>query len=116
MNIKHVKDKAVSGGEESNIKIKNSTFNNVGVGIVSKDGSNVFANNTSILNYKLHAIMSYVKKDYYSMPSINVTECNFDQNNPYGRQKGTKMIVDNIVIKESDINVEKLYKSGIMKK
>ena len=116
VNIKHVKDKAVSGGEESIIKIKNSTFNNVGVGIVSKDGSNVFVNNTTILNYKLHAIMSYVKKDYYSMPSINVTECNFDQNNPYGRQKGTKMIVDNIVIKESDINVEKLYKSGIMKK
>ena len=60
--------------------------------------------------------MSYIKKDYYSMSSINVIECNLGNNNPYVRQKGTKMIVDNIVIKESEIDVEKLYKSGIMKK
>ena len=54
--------------------------------------------------------MSYIKKDFYGPPKITVNNCSVSNDNAYIRQKGTSMIVDNIEISESEINVEKLYK------
>jgi hypothetical protein len=105
-----VKDKAVSAGEKSTLNIENSQFSNIGIGVVSKDESAVNVSNTSILDYKLYAAMSYIKKDFYGSPKINVSNCSVSNDNAYIRQKGTTMIVDNIEILESEINVEKLYK------
>jgi len=62
------------------------------------------------LDYKLYAAMSYIKKDFYDSPKINVNNCSVSNDNAYIRQKGTTMIVDNIEISESEINIEKLYK------
>jgi hypothetical protein len=106
----NVKDKAVSAGEKSTLNIENSQFSNIGIGVVSKDESAVNVSNTSILDYKLYAAMSYIKKDFYGSPKINVSNCSVSNDNAYIRQKGTTMIVDNIEILESEINVEKLYK------
>jgi hypothetical protein len=112
----NVKDKAVSAGEKSNINIQDSYFKNVGVGVVSKDGSLVDVSNTKIFDYKLHAAMSYLKKDFYDMPSISINECLVSEGNAYMRQQGTNMIVDNYNIPESEISVKKLYKTKVMKK
>ena len=106
----NVKDKAVSAGEKSALNIENSQFSNIGIGVASKDGSAVNVSNTTILDYKLYAAMSYIKKDFYGSPIINVNNCSVSDDNAYIRQKGTSMIVDNIEISESEINVEKLYK------
>ena len=106
----NVKDKAVSAGEKSILNIENSQFRNIGIGIASKDGSAVNVSNTSIFDYGLYAAMSYVKKDFYGSPKITVNNCSVSNDNAYLRQKGTTMIVDNIEISESEINVEKLYK------
>jgi hypothetical protein len=113
--ITNVRDKGISGGEKSIINIKNSTFNTIGVGIASKDGSDLFITNSNISNYKLHAAMSYIKKNYYPVPSIKIIDCNVDNDNPYIRQKGTKMLVDNIEIAESEVDVDKLYQNEVMK-
>ncbi|MBT4764418.1 hypothetical protein HOO14_05440 [bacterium] len=113
----HVKDKAISGGEKSIININNSSFKDVGVGVASKDGSNILVANTSILDYRLHAAMSYIKKDFYDITtSIELVNCKIDQGEPYIRQKGTKMIVNNSEIPEIEVNVRELYKSTVMKK
>ena len=85
------------------------------MGIASKDGSSVFAGNTSILKYRLHAAMSYMKKDFYGVPKATLLDCKVDRGDPYARQKGTSMIVDGLVIPDVEINVEKLY-LGIMNK
>jgi hypothetical protein len=106
----NVKDKAVSAGEKSTLNIENSQFSNIGIGVASKDGSAVNISNTSILDYKLYAAMSFIKKDFYGAPIININNCYVSDDNAYIRQKGTTMIVDNIQISESEINVEKLYK------
>ena len=106
----NVKDKAVSAGEKSTLNIENSQFSNIGIGVASKDGSVVNLSNTTILDYKLYAAMSYIKKDFYGSPIINVNNSFVSNDNAYIRQKGTTMIVDNIKISESEINVEKLYK------
>jgi hypothetical protein len=112
----NVKDKAVSGGENSMISIKNSNFNRIGVGIASKDGSSVFVANTSVFDYRLHAAMSYIKKDFYAMPSIKLVGFKIGQGDPYVRQKGTYMSVNGVEISEMEVNVKNLYQSEAMKK
>jgi hypothetical protein len=116
VKIANVKDKAVSGGEGSKINITRSYFEGVGVGIASKDGSSVLVSNTSILDYRLHAAMSYIKKDFYSMPKITLIGCKVDKGNPYVRQKGTRMLIDNVEIPAVSVNVKKLYQSEAMRK
>ena len=112
----NVKDKAVSAGEESVLNIENSHFDNIGVGVASKDGSLVTINNTRILDYKLYAAMSYIKKDFYSMPDISINNSSVSDGNSYIRQKGTNMTVDNIKIPESKMSVKKLYRNRVMSK
>ena len=113
----NVKDKAISAGEGSTINIKNSNFKYIGVGVVSKDGSSVTMSNSEISNYKLYAAMSYIKKDFYtSMTNISINNSPVSDGNTYMRQKGTNMIVDNINIPESEINIKELYKTNVMAK
>ena len=112
----NIYDKAVSAGEGSSVKVENSIFENTGVGIASKDGSEVNVKDTNIFNYTLFAGMSYVKKSFYDAPSITFNNCLTDGKQPYIRQKGTNMLVDFIAISESDLSVKNLYQSGVMAK
>ena len=107
--IERVKDKAISAGEASSIKIRDSFLDNVAIGIASKDGSYVEVFNTKITNYYLHAIMSFYKKGFYSMPSIEVRSCQIDPGNAFMRQSGTNMFVDGAEQPEINLNVELLY-------
>ncbi len=113
---KNIKDKAVSAGEKSTLTVKNSTFNNIGVGVASKDGSSVAVTDTKILNYKLYAAMTYLKKDFYDMPSLTINNTAVSDGRAYIRQKGTSMTVDGIYIPETKISVKKLYKTKVMAK
>ena len=112
----NVKDKAISSGEKSILNVKNSRFNNIGVGIASKDGSSVTVINTKILNYNLFGAMSYLKKDFYDMPSLAINNSSVSNGRAYIRQKGTSMTVDGVDIPETKINVKKLYKTKVMTK
>ena len=116
INAFNVKDKAVSGGEASILNIQNSIFKNIGVGVASKDGSSVIMSDTLISDYKLYAAMSYIKKDFYSVPSITIKNSKFTDLKGYIRQFGTSMIVNGVDITESKINIEKLYKTNVMSK
>ena len=117
IEVSNVRDKAVSVGEASNVSIFNSKFFDVGVGVVSKDGSRVDVSNTKIDDYKLYAAMSYLKKGYYSRPQISLLNCKIDEENTaFIRQSGSMMTVNDNEIKESFLNVEDLYKTDVMKK
>ena len=112
---RNIKDKAVSAGEKSTISIKNSNFDNIGIGIASKDGSSVTVLNTQILNYKLYGAMSYLKKDFYDMPNLTINNSIVSNGRAYIRQKGANMTVDGINMPEVKINVKKLYKRPLHK-
>ena len=116
LNVIDVHDKAVSAGEGSKVDIQASYFDRVGVGIASKDGSFVNAKNINIPNYKMHAVMTYVKKDMFGASTMKITNLTTDLKNPYSRQKGTKLYVNSKLINASDLDVKQLYDSGIMKK
>ena len=112
----NVKDKAISAGEKSMLTVRDSNFNNIGVGVASKDGSSVVVSGTEILNYKLYGAMSYLKKDFYDMPSLTISNSIVSDGRAYIRQKGTSMTVDDISIPETKISVEELYKTSVMAK
>ena len=106
-------DKGVSAGEESFINIENSYFENIGIGVTSKDSSKVVVNNTSIKNPVLFGVMSFVKKDFYTQSSrIELIDCEVDTPSSYLRQRGTFMVVDDKEIVQEEFDVDKLYEAA----
>jgi len=116
LKVNNVIDKAISAGELSNIDISECFLKDVGVGIASKDGSNVSVSRCNIKNAKLSALMSYIKKDFYGSPRLNVVTSDFDADAKFIRQHDTELLIDNQHISSSNLNVNKLYKSTFMKK
>jgi hypothetical protein len=117
LSFKNIKDKALSVGEASSIKISNTSMQNIGVGIAAKDGSYASATNIAISNYALHAAMTYSKKNYYDLfSSLEISNSDINGPNPFLRQTGTSLIVDSNSIKAQDVNVDELYSTGVMKK
>ena len=116
--FKNIRDKAISVGEASNMFIKNVKINNAGVGIVSKDGSNVKGSNFSIKNYKLYSAMTYQKKRFYGIPKLNITNFDYDETNSkqFLAQENSIMYINQQLIETQMLNVKELYKMEIMKK
>ena len=108
IRIENAKDKSVSIGENSIIKIDNLFSINSDIGIVSKDGSSVSLKNSTFKKSKKYSAMTFFKKTFYNAPILNVKNTNFD--NKIFRQLGTTLVNNNIKIPEENIDVEKLYK------
>lgn len=111
-----IHDKAVSAGEASNVDIKGGYFDKVGVGIASKDGSYVTAQDITIPDYKMHAAMTYVKKDMFGSSVMKINNLKVNLKDPYSRQNGTQLYIDDKLIGASELDVKQLYNSEIMKK
>ncbi len=113
-----VKDKAFSVGEESNVEITNCVSKNSGVGIAVKDGSRAIVKDTIFYDYKLHAAMTYTKKEYFlGEPSLKMYGVDVGNGkNKFSRQFGSYMSVDNSETELKEVNVKKLYSGHIMKK
>jgi len=106
----NIGDKSISAGEQSNLYIEASKLRNTAIGITSKDGSQVTVRESSIEDYNLFGVMSYVKKDFYPQkPSIELLNCIVDDGVPYLRQTGSSMIVNGKSIVESEFNVDLFY-------
>ena len=130
MSAFKVKDKAISVGENSSIEVSNIDFQEIGVGIANKDGSNTTAKNCNIRNPSLAGLMTYIKKKNFKSKTImKVENCKVkflknkntqkisNNRRKYVSQSGTTLIVDkNKTIKAEYIDVNKLYDNSIMKK
>ena len=118
ISIHKVKDKGLSVGENSNIFISDSTIKDVGIGIASKDGSKTVADNVIIDNYKLFTGMTYIKKSFYNnnLTSLKHSGVKNIKKNSYKSQNGTNLSVNGVIIENSKIDVNKMYKSEIMRK
>ena len=111
----NVKDKAVSAGEDSIVYIENSNFSNIGVGVASKDGSQVSVFNTLFKDVTLSPAMTFIKKSFYEAPKLVLQSCDIDVDSDLIAQTGTSIFVDGVQIETQDVNVEKLYQTNVMK-
>ena len=113
--ISDVRDKAVSAGEGSSVDMSNIKIANVGVGIASKDGSQVLVDDITISNSSLFDLMTYSKKKFFNKPSLSLTDKN---QNIYSavRQNGSFLEINNKEVGESFVDVEKLYQTSVMSK
>ena len=105
VEIKDVKDKAVSVGEETKINAKNLTISNAWIGIASKDSSDVIIENINVSNCGLYDFAAYQKKSYFSgasMKVINSKACNKSLS-----QQGSKLMINGNKIDEKKINIKK---------
>ncbi len=116
VTITDVHDKSISAGEQSNLTVKNSIFKRVGVGIASKDGSVVAASSVTVLDYALHAAMTYVKKDMFGPSAMTISGLTHNGSTPFSRQKKTELSVDGKWIRSKKIDVKELYNNGVMRK
>ena len=117
-SFNNIRDKAISVGESTIINIQNINISDSGVGIASKDGSKAFASNVNIRNYSLYAAMTYVKKDFYDMPTLigeNIKTFPV-KTDSFLAQKDTSMVINNNFIETKEIDIEALYQTDTMKK
>lgn len=116
MKAHNVHDKAVSAGEGSTISVRNSHFKQVGVGIASKDGSVVKAEEIEVEDYKLYGVMTYVKKLMFGSSSLHISSSRFDTGQISSRQEGTELVIDGQSVDSQEVNVRELYAGEVMKK
>ena len=105
-----VGDKGVSAGENSRIKIEKAVFSNIGVGLVSKDGSVLDVKNMLIDKTPL-AVSAYIKKPEYKAPSVilNVVtspDSSEVQKALIGLEANYQLPTSFIVFKEPSLNIE----------
>lgn len=72
-------DKCVSIGERSEPVIQNSVLEGCAIGIAVKDGSRAKAEHVTLRKNKV-GIAGYVKKPFFSAPSLEITDSVFDGN------------------------------------
>ncbi len=111
-----VYDKVISVGESSNVRISNGSFSDVGVGIVSKDGSTAFAEDISIDSYTLSAAMAYEKKSFYDKPTLELSRIDAVGEMAFIRQTGSFMMLDQREVAPRPVDVDALYAETVMAK
>ena len=118
-SAKNIKDKVVSVGEESDAKISISGVRNSYLAAAVKDGS-IAAIKLNDVQTNGPLVMTYTKKDFYTRQTkatINASQYGLkDIPKKFISSKETILIVNGIKVKDSNIDVQRLYEIGPMKK
>jgi len=111
--FKNISDKALSVGENSQLKASEVDINNVAIGAASKDGSELFISNSKMTGIKKAGLMAYIKKPEYGPAAITAEGLEYDSKEKKAiSQKGSKIIIGGKEIQSSDLNVQELYVLG----
>lgn len=118
LTVSDVRDKAVSVGEGSTVTLRDLTVRNVGTAVASKDRSEASVIGATIDTARVAGLMSYVKKKAYGPAVIKATGVTFGRNvsHPAVAQTGSSVMLNGKRIAETDLDVDKFYKDGPMKK
>lgn len=103
----NVYDKAISAGEKTKLIIDNLEISSSGIGIASKDSSEVYGSNIKISKCKLFDFAVFQKKSYFSGAFLevnNVSSCNLPL-----IQKGSELNIDGKKLNGKIINIKELY-------
>ena len=107
VKIDDVKDKAISVGEKSFIKLKDINITKSSIGIASKDSSKVIGENVITTNCILHDYASFQKKSFFSKGFIELNNskgCNKEL-----VEKNSYLSVNGKVYEGKEIDIKKEY-------
>jgi hypothetical protein len=105
-----IADKALSVGEQSEVKASHLAVEVAGTGFASKDKSRLELSDSTIGSVHLVALMAYVKKPEFGPASIQATNLVFEDGARIIRaQKGSEIVLDGKPVATEDIDVEQLY-------
>ena len=101
-------DKGISVGEKSNIEIDNVSIKNSNIGIVSKDSSKTFINNSEIKNIGKFSLMTFKKKNIFNYPYLEIKNSKFELNKAVN-QNGSTFIYDGKILPSEEFDINMLY-------
>ncbi|MDG1858292.1 MAG: right-handed parallel beta-helix repeat-containing protein, partial [Emcibacteraceae bacterium] len=107
--IRNIKDKGVSGGENSYLTVLNSNIENSSIGIASKDGSEVKVSGVTITNPTSFSLMTYIKKSFWGIPTLSAENVTMNVENSILAQYGTMLLIDGAEIETEGLDVKSLY-------
>ena len=108
--FKNIGDKAVSAGERSTVTGAQLHIESAGVGVVSKDGSQVSLENSIIRDYNIASMMVYIKKPEYGPATISANNIEAENLSVSAvAQKGSHIFIDGVEIPSRDLDVKRLY-------
>ncbi|OBU17195.1 hypothetical protein CTM88_05120 [Photobacterium aquimaris] len=115
LEFSHIRDKAISVGEQSQITATDITISDTNIGLVGKDGSQINASNIRGRNIHYYGLMSYRKKNLFNSATVKVNnwQCT-DCKNKVMAATGNSLIIDGQVVTPQKLNVSQLYNT-IMK-
>lgn len=111
----NITDKAVSSGEDSTVVISNAVIKSVGIGIASKDLSNVTVTDSQISLARVAGLSAYTKKAVFGPAQITATNVSIlEAEYTTLVQTGSTVLVDGIEMPTVDLDIDSLYEQGIL--
>lgn len=115
----NILDKSLSVGEKSFITVQELSVDKVSTGVAVKDSSSATIRNMTAITVMDDALMTYVKKPFYSgVTTLKVNKLEIKgkiTGNTCVRAKETELFVNGVACEVTDVSIETLYK-GRMKK
>jgi hypothetical protein len=114
--FEHVRDKAISVGEGSNVTARNLHIHDVGTALASKDRSDALIEDSEISSIAHTAILAYTKKPEYGPAQVTARNLRMDGvGRKAAAQTGSRVTLDGTEVPTENLDVDDLYR-GYMKK
>ena len=108
-------DKAVSAGEHSIVNAMNLSISDVGIGVASKDLSEVKISESSITGARVAGLAAYTKKPQYGAASLIANDVEIlDTVKPAFCQLESEIMLNGESILPEDFDVDALYDQGVL--
>jgi hypothetical protein len=108
-------DKAISVGEESVVNGYNLYIESAGIGVASKDLSNVTLDQAQIIRATHAGLAAYIKKPVYGPATIQATNTDISETEtPTLVQTGSRISLNHYIQLTEDLNIDDLYERGIL--
>lgn len=111
----NIADKAVSAGEDSDVDVSNTVIKSVGIGVASKDLSNVTITDSQISLVRVAGLSAYIKKAVFGPAQIiasNVSILEAEYTTLV--QSGSMVTIDGVEMPTVDLDIDNLYEQGIL--
>ncbi len=110
--FKGISDKAFSAGERSHLTIRDAVVEDAGVGVASKDDSQVEITGSVMRRISHAALMAYVKKPEYGAGGTTIArDVTIEEALPALAQTGSRIEIDGREVETKDLDVDRLYET-----